>query len=149
MAGRILVLFFVFLAAGPLWPQAGSAFERNEEPLSFVGMKLDELYRRFGSPQSVYTARGAENWQDDVVFVYNEGEFYIYQDRVWQIKIASFYNMKVGDAKGVALLVLGDAAQDRGDFALYSRPDGAWPISIRVNFDSGRISSIFVYRPDF
>ena len=136
------------LLAGPAWSQTASTAQ-NDEQLSFIGMKIDELYRRFGPPQAVYAARGEENWQDDVIFVYNEGDFYIYRDRVWQVGIKSIYGMRVGDARGVALLVLGENARDGGDYVLYSLPGGAWPLYLRVNFSAGKISSIFVYRPDF
>ena len=133
----------------PLWPQAVLPEGQYGEPLSFVGMRLDELFRRLGPPQSVYAARGEERWQDDVVFTYSEGDFYIYRDRVWQIGLKSAYGLRVRDARTVALLVLGNNAHDQGDYMLYSFSGGAWPISLRVNFSEGVISAIFVYRPDF
>ena len=150
MAKGIFVLSCaaLLMAGPPVWAQAALTVQHDEQ-FSFVGMRLDELYRRFGTPQAVYTARGEENWQDDVVFVYNEGEFYIYRDRVWQVGVKSIYGMRVGDAKGVALLVLGENARDGGDYVLYPIPGGAWPLSLRVNLSAGRISSIFVYRPDY
>jgi hypothetical protein len=149
MEKRILALFCaVLMTAGAVWAQSASAAQQDEQ-LSFVGMKLDEVYRRFGPPQAVYAARGEENWQDDVVFVYNEGDFYIYRDRVWQVGVKSIYGMRIGDARGVALLVLGENARDGGDYVLYPLPGGAWPLSLRVNLNAGRISSIFIYRPDY
>ena len=145
------LFYAVFLAAAlPLWSQAGQAdLNRNNEPFSFVGMSLNEVFRRFGPPQTVHAARGDETWQDDVVFAYNEWDFYIYQNRVWQIAVKSLYEMKLGDSRGVALLVLGETAQEGSDYIIYSFPGGAWPLSIRVNFDMGRISSIFIYRTDY
>jgi len=150
MKKGIFVLFCVaLLLAGPVvWAQSAS-IAQNDEPLSFIGMKLDELYQRFGPPQTVYAARGEENWQDDVVFVYNEGDFYIYRDRVWQVGVKSIYGMRIGDAKAVSLLVLGENAQDGGDYVFYPLPGGAWPLSLRINISAGKISSIFVYRPDY
>jgi len=150
MVKKVAVLFCAALMmAGPsAWAQAASTAQ-NDEQLSFIGMKLDEVYRRFGPPQAVYAARGEENWQDDVVFVYNEGDFYIHRDRVWQIGIKSIYGMRIGDARGVALLVLGENARDGGDYVLYSLSGGAWPLSLRINFNAGKIASIFVYRTDY
>jgi hypothetical protein len=153
MTRFIHILFcFGFLTGGlSLWAQNASptAPGQYDEQIAFIGMKLDDLYRRFGSPQTVYTARGGETWQDDVVFVYKEGDFYVYRDRVWQIGVKSIYGIRVGDVKSVAMLVLGENAQDQGDYALYSFSGGAWPLSLRVNFTSGRISAIYVYRPDY
>jgi hypothetical protein len=152
MARYIHLFCFVFLAGGlSLWAQNASptAPGQYDEQLSFVGMRLDDLFKRFGTPQTVYAARGGETWQDDVVFVYKEGDFYVFRDRVWQIGIKSVYGIKVGDVKAVAMLVLGENAQDQGDHALYSFPGGAWPLSLRVNFTAGKISAIYVYRPDY
>jgi hypothetical protein len=149
---RIFVAFSFILmtAVMPLWPQSvSSAPGQRDEQLSLVGLKLDDLFRRFGPPQTVYAARGTENWQDDVVFVYNEGDFYIYRDRVWQIGIKSIYGVKVGDAKAAAMLVFGENARDEGDYVLCSIPGGAWPLAVRVNCNAGKISAIYVYRPDY
>jgi hypothetical protein len=112
-------------------------------------MRLDELINRFGAPRNVHAARGEEHWQDDVVFAYTDYDFYIYRDRVWQVGVKSIYNMKIGDAKAVALLVLGDAAQDMGEYILYALPSGSWPLSLRVNYNAGRVSAIFIYRADY
>ena len=132
-----------------LWPQTALPEGPYGEPLSFVGMPVSELLSRLGPPQSVYAARGQEHWQDDVVFVYSEGDFYIYQDRVWQIGLKAAYGMRVGDIKAVALLLLGETGRDEGDYMLYSFPGRSWPVSLRVNFANDKISAIFLYRPDF
>jgi hypothetical protein len=144
----ILFLVMVLAIAMPLWSQSSPPGQYDEQ-LTLIGLKLDELYQRFGSPQTVYAARGGETWQDDVVFVYNEGDFYVYRDRVWQIGIKSIYGIRVGDAKAVALLVLGENAQDKGDYVLYAFQGSAWPLSLRVNFAAGKIAAIFVYRADY
>ena len=134
------VLFFF---AFPLWPQ-------DSEPHFFVGMKLAELINRFGPPETVYAARGDESWQDDVVFEYAQGDFYIYRDRVWQVKLTSAYGIAVGDTKPAALLALGGQAEDMGNYMLLPLSGGAWPLTLRVNFSSeGLASAIFVYRQDF
>ena len=141
-------LLLLFLQAAPsLWSQV-SVFP-GAEPLSFVGMRVDELIRRFGPPQTVYAARGQQIWQDDVVFVYGEGEFYIHRDRVWQIRLPSAFGMQVGDARAVALMVLGNNMRDGGNYLLCDIVGYAWPLSLRVNIDAGRISAIYIYRPDY
>jgi hypothetical protein len=141
----VLLLAALLQLSAQILPGAG----QQDELLSFVGLKLDDLVMRFGIPQSVHAARGGEHWQDDVVFVYNEGDFYIFRDRVWQIGLRTAYGIRIGDAKAVALLTFGDRAQDHGDYILYPLPGGNWPLSLRVNISDGRISGIFVYRQDF
>jgi hypothetical protein len=148
---RRFVFFFAVLLVPllPLWPQNIVPQEYYGEPLSFVGMVIDELFARFGPPQSVYASRGEEHWQDDVVFVYNEGDFYIHGRRVWQVGLREAFGIRIGDLKAVAHLLLGENVQDEGDFLLYHFPGGAWPVSIRINLTNDRVSAIFVYRPDF
>jgi hypothetical protein len=143
----ILICAVLLIAVSPLWPQQWGS--RNDEIISNIGLSLEDLFLRFGVPKTVYTARGEENWQDDVVFVYSEWDFYIYRDRVWQVGFKSGYGIKIGDVKAAALLVLADKAQDRGDYLLYPLTGGSWPLSLRVNFNAGKISGIFVYRTDF
>ena len=145
---RGLLLPLLLLVVFPLWAQ-GQA-DMAADPLSFVGMSPAELIGRLGPPGMVLAVRGNELWQDDVVFQYAEGDFYIYRDRVWQVKLASLRGISNGDPKAVALLVLGDAARDRGDHVLLPVTGGSWPLMLRVNFnETGLVSAIYIYRPDF
>ena len=133
-----LLLFFI---AMPLFAQ--------DDSYSLVGIKLADLIERFGAPKAVLAARGNEIWQDDVVFQYDEGDFYIFRDRVWQIKLSSAHGVSLGDPRAAALLVTGSAAEDRGDHLLLPLA-GSRPLMLRINFNNmGVVSSIFIYRPDF
>ncbi|MCL2759632.1 MAG: hypothetical protein FWD22_05420 [Treponema sp.] len=121
-----------------------------DEQLSLVGILLPDLIERFGSPRSVIAERGYEVWQDDVVFQYNGADFYIYRDRIWQIKFASTQGVSNGEPKAAVLLALGNNAEDRGDHILMPLTSKNWPLMLRVNFsDIGRVAAIFIYRPDF
>jgi hypothetical protein len=144
-----LIFMLLFAVAFPLFSQVSVSPERNEVPFSYIGMKLEDMLGRFGVPQAVHASRGDEQWQDDVVFVYGEGDFYVYRDRVWQVRVRSVFGINTGDVKAVALLVLGDNVRDEGEYLLYNIPGGGWPVSLRINFAAGRVSAIFVYRPDF
>jgi hypothetical protein len=147
MRKGILLCAVLLIAGQPLWPQQGTS--RDDEIISNIGLKLEDLFLRYGAPKTVHAVRGDDSWQDDVVFVYNEWDFYIYRDRVWQIGLKSGYGIKIGDAKAAALHALADKAQDKGDYLLYPITGGAWPLSLRVNFNAGKISGIFVFRTDF
>jgi len=153
--------FLIFFFAAPqLWSQQDVS--RNDEIISNIGLRLEDLFLRYGAPKQVHAARGDEDWQDDVVFVYNDWDFYIYRDRVWQIGLKSGYGIKIGDPKAAALLVFADKAHapqpspqgegsplENGDYLLYPIAGAAWPLSLRINFNAGKISGIFVYRTDF
>jgi len=147
-----LILLLTLLPLSFLQAQ-GNAGEEN--PVSFIGMKLDDLIRDFGVPGSVYPVRGREEWQDDVVFVYDQGDFYIYKDRVWQAGLREHRGIKTGDPRGLVSLMIGSApgftmAETRGDSILYSLNEEAWPMMLRFDFDSAsRVKAIFIYRTDF
>jgi len=141
----LLLLLFLTL---PLWTQ--ERLVNVDEQFSFVGLRLEELIERFGPPKTVFAARGSELWQDDVVFQYDVGDFYIYRDRVWQVRLSSVRGISVRDPKQVALLVMGDNVQDMGDHLLLPVSGNNWPMMFRVNINqAGLVSAIYIYRSDY
>jgi hypothetical protein len=147
----MLLLVILSIPPGPLalWAQAGETV-LHTDPASLIGLHLENLLSRFGVPQAVYASRGNEEWQDDVVFVYGDADFYVYKDRVWQIGLKSAYGIRLGDSHPVVSLTLGDGALDFEDHVLFTLPSRGWPLTLRVNLDSaGLVSALFVYRSDF
>jgi hypothetical protein len=142
-------------APGPAVPAAGAASVPAAEllrtdPASLIGLNLENLLSRFGAPQGVYAARGDEAWQDDVVFAYTGGDFYIYRDRVWQIRLKDAYGVRQGDPRPAVSLTLGEEAEDFGDHLILALPSKGWPLALRVNLDgAGIVAAVYVYRPDF
>jgi hypothetical protein len=147
----VFLLIILLMPPGPLAlrAQAPEAV-LNTDPASLIGLSLENLLSRFGVPQAVYAARGNEEWQDDVVFVYEGADFYVYKDRVWQIGLKSAYGVKLGDSHPAVSLILGEDAVDFEDYVFLALPSKGWPLAFRVNLDgSGLVSALFVYRPDF
>ena len=148
----MLLLFFLAL---PLMAQNQPVYAglSDDEQLSFVGMMMADLLERHGPPRSVIAERGNEVWQDDVVFQYNGADFYIYRDRVWQVKLASTHGISNGDRKAAVLLILGNKAEEKGDHAILPIAGKNWPLIMRVNFsntsNTGQVTAIYIYRPDF
>ena len=147
MKAGILLLVLLF-AAFPLW--AG-----QEEPQSFVGLTLEQLIARLGVPQTVFVSRGAELWQDDVVFQYPLGNFYIHRNRVWQVSLRQVtvrdaQGIRLGDTRSAVLLALGEDVNDLGRHVVYRLPSALWPMALRVNFnEAGVVTAIFIYRSDY
>jgi hypothetical protein len=147
---------FVFSAApflraqSPAGAESSPAAVLNADPASLIGMSLENLLSRFGVPQAVHAVRGNEEWQDDVVFVYEGGDFYVYRDRVWQIRLPEAYGVRTGDPRPAVSLTLGEGAEDFEDHIVLSLPSRGWPLAFRVNLDaSGFASALYVYRPGF
>jgi hypothetical protein len=141
---RILV-FALFLV---MLPGLTAQEPRSDDA---VGLTLKEVFALYGEPDTVYAVRGAEEWQDDVVFVYDslKLDVYMYKDRVWQVRVQSALGLKKGDRKAAALLALADNAEYGESYVLYRYPNTVWPKYARFNLDaSNRISAIYIYRPD-
>jgi hypothetical protein len=139
---RNIAALLLLSAALPLGAQ--------EDPAQIVGLTLAALYERYGVPESAHAVRGAEEWQDDVVFVYNDWDLYIYQDRVWQVGLKSALGISVGDSAGMAFLVLGEGVRSFDGYLLYSLPPRSWPLQLRLDLDgAGKVTAMYIYRSDF
>ncbi|MDR0602594.1 MAG: hypothetical protein LBG42_09470 [Treponema sp.] len=159
---RLAFLFLLPLAfAAPLWPEEAAvpapapgtlapAVSPEADAASLVGFTLENLVGRFGSPKSVYAVRGSAEWQDDVVFVYDTMDCYIYRDRVWQVGLRTYRKIKIGDGKSAVVLELGEDAMDEGNLIRLSLPGRGWPMELQVNLDAGGlVAAIFISRSDF
>jgi len=157
----LLVAFFITQQAAAQ-NQPVYAGLSNDEQISFVGMMMADLIERYGSPRTVIAERGGEIWQDDVVFQYNGADFYIYRDRIWQVKLASTHGVSNGDRKTAVMLTLGYRAIDMGNYILMPITGRNWPLMLRVNFDNinntdqtalsasaAQVTAIYIYRSDY
>ena len=156
-ARRPAIVFFLILKITLLWPQNSADMhaefmtvaEAANDPALLIGLSLTELIRQFGIPVSVFPVRGFEDWQDDVVFVYDEIDFYVFRDHVWQLGLKSIYRIRRGDPVAAVYLSLGEPAFRGEDFALYALKNYSWPVELRFNFDSsGIVTMIYIYRSD-
>ena len=139
------LVVFILLPALLVFSQA----DNISDPASLIGMTLPDLIKNYGVPKNVYAVRGVEIWQDDVVFVYDRIEFFIYGNRVWQVKVRSAYNIKNGDNRTAVGRIMGEGRNFEG-YTLYQLPGKAWPLMLRINWDtSGRAEGLYIYRSDF
>lgn len=141
--------------AAPLLPAPGqtavpaSDLSRSD-PSVWLGATLPQILGSFGAPQAVYSVRGPEPWQDDVVFVYDAVELYWFKDRVWQVRCNAAYGVRFGDSKENVVAALGEPLQRLESDFVYQRPSRAWPLRLRLKFgESGGVTDFYVYRADF
>jgi uncharacterized SAM-binding protein YcdF (DUF218 family) len=155
MSVKKTFLPLVFFLCAPIFGQnpteapETAAATLPADPSVLVGTTLPNLIGSYGAPKAVYPVRGLASWQDDVVFVYDHAEFFIYGNRVWQLKLRSAYGITEGDPKAQVALVLGEGQLFDG-YSIFPLPSRVWPLSLRVNWDSSeRVSAVYVYRSDF
>lgn len=151
MKQRFFLLFCAVFFIFPSFAQNAQSREKAavQDPAALIGTTLADLFSGYGAPKSVYPVRGLAPWQDDVVFTYDNIEFFISGNRVWQVKIQSFGTFKQSDPKAQVLLAMGPG-QDFDGYSLFHLPSKVWPLMLRVNWDtSGRAQAIYLYRSDF
>ncbi|MDR1106759.1 MAG: hypothetical protein LBL44_10420 [Treponema sp.] len=154
---RLFWLLPFFILVSPLWPDeppaspsVPAASPAEADAASLIGFTLENLIGRFGPPKSVYAVRGNAEWQDDVVFVYDAADCYIFKDRVWQVGLKTYRKVKIGDGKPAVALELGEDALDEGNLIRLSLPGRGWPVELQVSLDAGGlVTAIFVSRSDF
>jgi hypothetical protein len=124
---------------------------------ALVGLTLAEALGKLGAPEQVFCARGAESWQDDVVFYY-PAHLYLfwYQDRVWQARVDGRYAggflaspaLAMGAKREEALAALGPPLREVGDSLVYHLEDRGYPVRLRLYFREGRLADAYCYRGD-
>lgn len=131
--------------------QTGQAFELAE----IVGMELEKAYKDFGAPAEVFTVRGEDEWQDDVVFYY-DSHFYLFwfENRVWQVRVdnrypGDFFKLKMTNSEAEVIAELGVPFKRVGNSLFYDLQDRAYPLRLRLSFDNGLLVDAYCYRSDF
>jgi len=118
-------------------------------------MGLADALSRFGAPARVEVSRGAETWQDDVVFVYGTGaDLYWATDRLWQIRFSpgyagSIYGVFLGDEADKVVSTLGTPYYQDETNLVFRLPFRGYPVRLRVIIAGGTVKELFVYRADF
>jgi len=138
-------LLFCFASPG------GQALELAE----ILGMELETAYKDFGAPAEVFTVRGEEGWQDDVVFYY-DSHFYLFwfENRVWQVRVdnrytGEFLKLIMGNSEAEVIARLGVPFKREGNSLFYNLQDHAYPLRLRLSFDNGLLVDAYCYRSDF
>ncbi|MDR3324517.1 MAG: hypothetical protein LBS82_00820 [Spirochaetaceae bacterium] len=146
----LAVAFVCAPAAAQKAPDAYKTASDVEDPVALLGLSVADVLLSFGPPRAVHASRGAQEWQDDVVFEYQGADFYFFNDRVWQVSPRRAGAVGVGDSKLTLAMVYGEAAVDKGSYIVAEVPERAWKTEIRYDIDAaGKVSKIYVYRADY
>lgn len=134
--------------------QAGQ--DASGDPLRFLGHTPAEVVGELGAPLRVYAVRGAEPWQDDVVFEYSSGlSLFLFGDRVWQVRVSGPLASGVrGALPGMTVdavsSLLGDRGTDSEGYREWSLNGQAWPLRLRaLTGEDGLVTELYAYRADF
>lgn len=126
-----------------------------DDPAPLLGLGLAESYARLGAPASVAAFRGAEAWQDDVVFSFGSGySLFWFGDRLWQIRFGpgypgTVYGLFLGDGADKVYSLLGAPFFEAEGSLVYRLPYRGYPVRLRVVVAEGRVADLYLYRADF
>ncbi len=146
--------------SGPVAPPLAQALSSPppllpDDPAPLLGLGLSEAFSRLGPPASVSAFRGAEAWQDDVVFVFPPGySLFWFGDRLWQIRFGptyagSLYGLFLGDSIDKVYSLLGAPFYEVEGSLVYRLPYRGYPVRLRLTIEGGRIVDAYLYRADF
>jgi hypothetical protein len=127
-----------------------------DDPATLLGLSPAQVLARFGAPARVFAVRGAEAWQDDVVFDYGSGfSVFLFMDHVWQVRLAEPFarpvlGFTIGATTERIMAALGSPASTTANGYEWVLPGAAWPERLRGIIDvSGTIRELYIYRADF
>jgi hypothetical protein len=129
-----------------------------DEPVTiagYLGFTLSEAAKTFGPPEEVFVYRGAEEWQDNVVFYFQDHLYlFWFENRVWQVRLDKRYEGEIagfsmGMPKEDITSALGEPFFEDNDSWLYLLPDMGVPVRMRLFFEDGSLSDLYIFRGDF
>jgi len=153
MKHRVFLPLVAILALS--FPLLAQPTELEDDAAPYLGLGLAEALARFGVPDTVFAVRGAEAWQDDVVFSYASGlSLFWFGDRLWQIRFAapyagSIYGLSIGDPADRARSSLGEPYDAPEGELVYRLPYQGYPVRLRLVVKEGRFADAYLYRADF
>lgn len=145
---------FMLLAAS-LRADPGVAATDDFDPTKLIGLDLKSAMSQLGVPQSVYTFRGDDADQDNVVFYYSNYLYlFWYQDRVWQVRFDrrfahALFGLTLGTPRDVIMRSFSRPLTAREDSLYFDIDDSEFPLRVRLVFADGVLSDVYVYRSDF
>lgn len=122
---------------------------------SLVGMTLAAAFAAFGPPDEVFSVRGDQAWEDDVVFYYSDHTYlFWFKDRVWQVRADERYSaqvigVKMNESRSDVEAALGPPFHTGSDSDIFILPGNGFPVRARLFFADGSLSDLYIYRGDF
>ncbi len=125
------------------------------DPTALIGLDLKAALDSLGTPKEVFSYRGQDDTQDNVVFFYPDYLYlFWYRNRVWQVRCDHrFARPLFGVAMGMPREVIERTSTRqfaaRGDSLYFDLDDAKYPIRVRLVFSNNALADLYVYRSDF
>ena len=125
------------------------------DPTRFIGLDIPAAVAALGLPQEMFTWRGAEERQDNVVFYYPDFLYlFWYKNRVWQVRCdrrftSTVFGLSLGASREQVERTSLRPLTPNGDSLYFDLSDGSFPLRVRLVFTASVLTDLYVYRSDF
>ncbi len=142
------ILLLLLVPGGKLYAQ------ENLDLPALIGLNLEEVYQSLGPPAEVYSLRGREPEQDDVVFYYPSHLYlFWFENRVWQVRVDRRFSGRVfslftGASREGVIETMGRPILEFPDSLVFHIEDRGYPIQARLYFDESGLADVYCFRGD-
>jgi hypothetical protein len=125
------------------------------DPTHLIGLDISAAVAALGLPQQMFTWRGAEEREDNVVFYYPDFLYlFWFKDRVWQVRCdrrfaSTVFGYTLGASREEVERASLRTLTPNGDSLYFDLSDGSFPLRVRLVFTASVLSDLYVYRSDF
>jgi len=125
------------------------------DPTQLIGLDLKAALDSLGAPQEVFSFRGQDDTEDNVVFFYSDYLYlFWYRNRVWQVRCdhrfaRPLFGLAMGMPREVIERTSAHPLIPRGDSLYFDLDDSKYPLRVRLVFAGNALADIYVYRSDF
>jgi len=125
------------------------------DPTQYIGLDLKSALNALGAPKEVFSFRGQDDAQDNVVFYYPDFLYlFWYRNKVWQVRCdRRFAKPLFGVAMGMPREVIERTSDKRftavRESLYFDLDDAKYPTRVRLVFSNGALTDLYVYRSDF
>ncbi len=118
-------------------------------------MEIGEAVKALGLPHDMFTWRGEDASRDNVVFFYPDAVYlFWFRDRVWQVRFDRRYGSPVlgltlGMSREQVLSIRAGRVFGSGDSLYFDLDSPDFPVRVRLVFEVGFLTDVYVYRSDY
>lgn len=150
------ITLFVILSTIGLFSIGALEFSDGQ---AILGSEIEQIFHSEIIPSEIFSNRGVEADEDNVVFYYNSGVYlFLFNNRVWQVRYdrtfeGDFLDLKMGQERGEILSHYLETElipiSSGDDYLTFELDDAPYPVRMKLFFLDDILDDLYIYRADF